>query len=273
MSFFNSINKFLGKVESAVQKFNGVVDSIKSIGQNVSSIANQVTGSSTNRPQPSPVTRESQPEPNPGVRLQLDPDPETKIPVVYGRAILGGKITDVRLIGNNLNLFVCMVLSFKTGPQLDGVPSQITIRRVFMDDQELLFDPTEVQGIGFLADRLRDSEGRNDTRVRDRIAMNFYVDGSGASTAPGNLELNPAIDPILRDARNIFPNWTANHFMSDMVFVTVQVAYTPEAGLDRFPEFRFEVDNTLTQPGDVLYDYLSSPVYGMGLTDAEIFKQ
>lgn len=270
-SFLNKIVKAAAKVVQIVNAINSVKSAIAGVKQSVA-INNTAV-----KPPPSQISQTKPqtppPPPDPGVRLQLNPSTETAIPVVYGRAVVGGKITDARLIENNLNLYVCMALCMRTGNKIDGTLSSIGISRVFMDDQELLFQPTEVATTGFIADRLRDSEGRIDTRVRDRIAMNFYAGQSADSIAPGNLVLNPDIPSASRDARNLFPNWTANHFMVGMVFVTVQVVYTPDAGLNRLPEFRFEVDNDLTEPGDVLFDYLTNPIYGGGLEPGAIFTQ
>lgn len=276
MSFFSGLLNAAQKVVGVIGAVSSVVNAVKGFTSTISSISRgNATNNTTVRPPPSvrQPTPAPPPPPDPGVRIQLNPSTESAVPVVYGKAVVGGKIIDARLSSNNLNLYVAMVLCLKTGNKINSDPSEIGITRVFMDDQEILFKPDEVLGIGFLADRLRDAEGRSDTRVRDRIAMNFYNDGSASSVAPGTLELNSEITSTQRDARNLFPNWTTNHFMTNMVFVTVQITYTPSAGLDRLPEFRFEVDNDLTEPGDVLFDYLTNPVYGGGLDAGVVFAQ
>lgn len=277
MSFFNQISNFgksvwnwisgdsisanIAKTVAAGFALNQLTKSINRDQKKAASGGGSSGGNTPERPQAV----------DPGVRLQLDPDPETKIPVVYGTAILGGKITDVGLTDTNMNLYVCMSLSLKTGTKIDGSPSVTRIKRVFMDEQELLFQPEEVLGVGFLADRLRDAEGRFDERVRNLIAMNFYTDGSSQATAPGNLSLNPAITGLERDARTVMLNWSPNHFMSGQTFVIVQVVYNREAGLDRLPQFRFEVENSMTEPGDVLYDYITNTVYGLGLEEGGVY--
>ena len=52
----------------------------------------------------------------------------------------------------------------------------------------------------------------------------------------------------------------------------VKVTYSQEKDLTYLPDFAFELVNTMTDPGDVLYDYLSSKIYGAGIADAEINK-
>jgi hypothetical protein len=50
----------------------------------------------------------------------------------------------------------------------------------------------------------------------------------------------------------------------------MQIDYDAENGLTGLPQMTFEMTNSLNNPGDVLYDYLTSDRYGAKLTNADI---
>jgi len=66
------------------------------------------------------------------------------------------------------------------------------------------------------------------------------------------------------------PHWGANHTANALVFAVLQIDYDAENGLTGLPQMTFKMNNTLNNPGDVLYDYLTSTRYGAKLSNAEI---
>ena len=49
--------------------------------------------------------------PDQGTRLQVSPDTTNPIPVLYGSAFFGGRITDAQLVDQNKTMWYCLTLS------------------------------------------------------------------------------------------------------------------------------------------------------------------
>ncbi len=208
-----------------------------------------------------------QPKVDPGVRLQLDPDTETKIPVVYGRAYLSGKIIDVALTENNTVLSVCFVLCEQTGNLINGTPSVISFKNIYMDGFKLNF-ATSGPTAGIFVASTTDTNGAVDTRLANKVAVFCYNGNSSKFTVPSGYT-----NATIADARVNFPGWTDNHFMAGLVFAFCQIAYNPNIGLSGIPNFVFELENTLSKPGDVLYDYMTNTIYGAAIPQGDIYIQ
>lgn len=206
-------------------------------------------------------------EPDKNVRLQLPADTNTKIPVVYGRTTLGGKLVDAELSQNGRQLDLCYTICMKTGTHIDGTQSEITFKNIFWDNQQVQFRED-----GVTVSQLIDDEGNPDTRVDGKIQIFCYTDGSSVQTYPigGQVFGDSSGNNLAVDARNVMAGWTTQHFMSDQVFVIIRMLFDPQAGLNRLPNLLFDMNNTLKLPGDVLYDYMTNGVYGPGLTDTNI---
>jgi hypothetical protein len=204
---------------------------------------------------------------DPGVRLQFDPDTETKIPVVYGRAFISGKIIDAALSNNNTNLYICFALCENTGNLIDGTESVISFKNIYMDGFRLNFE-TSGAGAGIVVASTTDTNGAVDTRLANRVGVLCYNGNSSKFTVPAGYT-----NPGNFDARLNFPGWGANHLMLSTVFAIVQIAYNPNLGLSGVPNFVFELENTLTKPGDVLYDYMTNTIYGCGIPEGDIYIQ
>lgn len=209
-------------------------------------------------------------KPDPGVRIQLDPNPQKKIPVVYGSAVVGGDIIDARLPRPTLAnpnplgpLYIALSLCEVTGTLLDGTPSVITLDEVYMDGFKINF-----QSDGITASFLSDVQNNTDPRINNKIKIWFYNNGVRNQSYPDGF--NPS---VTYDARNIFPEWTSHHFATNLVFAIVEITYSPEDEITEIPDFKFKLNNTLTQPGDVLYDYMTNTRYGAGIPQEDIFLQ
>ena len=202
---------------------------------------------------------------DPGVRLQFDPDTETKIPVVYGRAFISGKIIDAALTENNTVLSICFALCESTGNLIDGTPSVISFKNIFLDGFRLNF-ATSGSTAGIAVVSTTDTNGVVDTRLANRVRVFCYNGNSSKFTVPAGYT-----NAINADARLNFPGWDDNHLMLSTVFAIVQIAYNPNLGLSGVPNFVFELENTLTKPGDVLYDYMTNTIYGCGIPEGDIY--
>jgi hypothetical protein len=233
---------------SALDWFTG-----NSVGANLARTA--VTGFALNQ-----VTRainkdeQKNQTPDKGVRVQVNPDPNAKIPVIYGTTALSGIVTDAVMSDQKTQMFYCITLCEKTG-KLNlglGADSEISVTGIWRDNQQLSFDAN-----GVVNGSVDDADNFN-TDISGLIRFWVYTNGSLVSQNTDS----PAWD--------IFPGWTSSKLMSNLVFVIVRVDYNREKNVTGLGDLTFKVKNTMTLPGDCLYDYMTNTRYGAGIPRSEI---
>jgi hypothetical protein len=195
-----------------------------------------------------------------GVRLQVTPDANAKIPVLYGDAYFGGNIIDAAMTNANKTMWYCLALAEKTGTKLsDSTATNYTFNDVYWNQQRIVF-----QADGVTADYTVDTTGTIDRSISGLVKVYLYAGGVGSGQAPSGYSAS------IPNARTLFPNWGASHTMQDLVFAIVRVDYNREKNVTGIGNLLFQVESDMKQPGDVLYDYLKSTVYGCGIPTADI---
>jgi len=190
---------------------------------------------------------------NPGTRIQLPPATDNKLPVLYGNAFTSGPIFDAAISNENQTMTYCIALSEETQT------GTFSCDKVFMNDVELGFTGNTVTSH-------IDPNQSSNTTYANKVRLNIYQGGSSGSdvifptTGTGNTTAATAI----------VPHWGANHTANNMVYAVLQLDYDAENGITQLPRMTFKMRNTLSNPGDVLYDYLTSDRYGAGLVNAQI---
>ena len=196
-----------------------------------------------------------------GNRIQLDPDTEARIPVVYGSAFVKGIITDARMSNNNQTMHFCLTLCERTGVKLsDNAYSVFNFLQVYHNDQLCVFE-SDGQTLKHLVDRTNTVNAKPAGQIR----VYCYRGSSIEPTTPEGYT-NPSMPP----AYSIMPGWTANYKMSDLVFAIVRVDYSKEKDVTGLGQWEFKLRNTMTLPGDVIYDQLTNKRYGAGVPATEI---
>ncbi len=264
MSFIDDILSVGGKILGGIGSFVGS----NSIGANVAKTAllgfaiNKLTAS-INKDNTKPNTAVLNPtRPDPGVRLQVNPDPEAKIPVVYGRARLGGIITDAELSSDKQSMYYCITICEKTGVKYsDSLASSFTFVDIYWNDQRLVF-----LSDGITVDYSVDKNGSVDRSLNGLVRVYCYNGNSASPVVPENYT-----GTTLYDAYDIMPNWDSNKQMSDLIFAVIRIDYNKEKNLTSIGNIKFDVRNTMTQPGDCLYDYMTNTRYGAGINATEIY--
>jgi hypothetical protein len=198
----------------------------------------------------------------------IDADSENRVPVVYGRAWVDGVITEAVMSSFNTRMTFCYTLSELTGTKLsDGQPSVFNLNSVRVNDQAVVFKTSGVTA-GFEAAYSVDRENNQDKSIEGLVRIWFFAGNSTTPRAPVGLTLGTT-----QNAYDIVPNWTTAHNMTDLIFCIVQVDYSPEKGLTTIPSFKFNITNSMTQPGDCLLDYMTNTRYGAAIAQAEIFDE
>lgn len=201
---------------------------------------------------------------NLGVREQVDPDTNNAIPIVYGQAYLGGYVTDAYMTNDNLTMWYCLTICEKTGPLMStNQPSVININEIYWNECRMIFNSD-----GVTAYSLRDESGNESTDINGLVKVYVYNDGS---TNPSRIGIYPNKNNI--PAYSLFPNWTLQHTMDNLVFALIRVDYNAGKNITGLGNIEFKVNNTMTEPGDVLYDYMTNTRYGAGINPEEIYSE
>lgn len=199
-----------------------------------------------------------------GVRLQVAPNVNQRIPVLYGSAFFGGIITDAAISDDSRSMYYVLTLCEKTGTKIsDNQASTFKFKNVYWNDNKVIF-----KNDGYTADYTIDRDGNADRNV-EGIVQIFPFNGS--STSPTRVEGYTNYN--IANAYNIVPGWTSNHTMNDLIFVVVKVDYNSERGQTGIPTISFNVENSMSMPGDCLYDYMTNTRYGAGISSSEIYVE
>ena len=196
-----------------------------------------------------------------GVREQVDPDTDHNIPVVYGNAYLSGVVTDAQLTNSNQTMWYCITLCEKTGNLLStGAASQISFQSVYWNQNRITFDSDGITVASFT-----DEDGNTTTDPNGLIKIYPF---SGGSVFPVNFNTQAFGNGT--NANLLFPEWTVNHTMNDLVFALIRVDYNQTKKITGLGRMEFYLKNTMKLPGDCLYDYATNTRYGAGIAVAEI---
>jgi 1-deoxy-D-xylulose 5-phosphate reductoisomerase len=58
--------------------------------------------------------------------------------------------------------------------------------------------------------------------------------------------------------------------MNNLVFAIVEVTYNKTKNVTSLPNMSFAIQNSMTMPGDCLWDYMTNTRYGAGIPASEI---
>ena len=207
-----------------------------------------------------------------GGRVQLPAATNNKLPVVYGDAWVSPIIVDAKISEDQQMMTYVLALSESTDT------GTISFGNVYWDDKRLLFDPDNPTDIwGWFIEGDSENAGDNTiiTGVAGRISMAFYGDGSAVTGTTHHCVSKT--EPYTGSERattfpawEAVPGWDSTYTMSNTVFVVVQVEYDQDHGVTNLGQMRFNVKNTLKQPGSVMLDYLGNDRYGCGIPAGNI---
>jgi hypothetical protein len=265
MSWLDDVVSFGSNVISGVSSFFGS----NSLGSNIvktvlTGVALNKVTNTINKSNDSVTNSQARPTPvDPGVRIQTAASTEAKIPVLYGTATFGGSLIDARMTSDNKIMYYCYSLCENTGPMLStgGGASAIGFNKVYWNDQQITF-----KADGITADYMVDRNGTRDLSIRDLVKVYLYRSGSSSSsqgfvTGASGTQAN---------AYSIVPGWDATWTLASLAFMIVRVEYSKEKGITGIGNMTVNMSNSMTMPGDVLYDMMTNTRYGAGIAPADI---
>lgn len=188
-----------------------------------------------------------------GVRVQIPPATENKVPIVYGSAYQQGIITDARISDSNQTMTYVLALSEKTDT------GSWSMGDIYWNDQRLVFKSTNTSTVDYSVT----SDGANNENFRDLVKVYAWAGGSSSTN-----QIWGPTPPV--PAYSVIPETTSSYNMSDLVFAVVQLTYNSDKGVTGLPTMTFQLTNSLKNPGEVWYDYMTNNRYGAGFTTTQV---
>ena len=199
---------------------------------------------------------------DPGVRVQTAANTEQKIPVLYGTATFGGSLIDVRMTSDNKVMYYVYALAENTGTKIStGGPSAIGFNRVYWNDQRIVF-----KADGITANYMVDRGGNISKNISDLVKIYLYRSGSSSSSQ----SFTTGTSGTQAAAYSIVPGWDSTWSLANLSFMVVRVEYNKEKGITGIGNMSVNMTNSMTMPGDVLYDLMTNTRYGAGIAPADI---
>jgi hypothetical protein len=261
MSFLSAVSNLFQSIGTASNLVQHTVALVKSFN------TNQLVTNNVVKPKEMPGRADPETAPT---QITLMPDPLNKIPVLYGRGITKGVLFDATTSNQGRVLWLAYALSEVTGNKLDGTPSEINLQRVFVNGYQAQFDAD-----GRTVGQLIGPRNSFDNSVAGLIRVYYFKNGSANPARPlgypaGAFPGFPGnLDP-LQDARQLMPSFRDKDIGRNLAFAIVRLTYNQFNGLTQVPEFSFDLQNTMDDPGDCLFDYLTNIRYGAGIPPEEI---
>ena len=216
----------------------------------------------TNKSSSQPGAAATASTPDPRNRITLAPNPENRIPVVYGSAYAPGILTDAQISNSNTTMHFVYAIAERTGTRLsDTAASTFVFNDVWINDQRCVF-----QSDGITVDYTVDKDSNVDYSMQGLVRVYCYAGSSTNAVVPVGYTSG-----ALSAAYTIVPNWTTSHNMSDIIFAVVRVDFNRDKNVTSAPtSVKFHITNSMNQPGDCLYDYMTNARYGGGIDPGEI---
>ena len=200
-------------------------------------------------------------------RIQVPPATDNKIPVAYGNSYFNGTIIDVQLTNSNQTMYAAIVLCETTGNLLStSSASNIVIDNIYLDNKKITF-----KADGTTVDYVTDDTGVVDSNPSGLMGIYLYKGGSAYPMLPCQPgTTTPITGTVPSAAYSIMPGWDNTYNCNNTIFAIVKLNYDQSKGQHGIPNLKFHVCNSMTLPGDCLYDYMTNALYGAGISSSLI---
>lgn len=258
----------MGWLDSVVSGIGSLFNGKSTLGGIVSSV---ITGYALNKVQKS-ISKESKSSSSSasstktvvatdfGQLITIPSNQDNYVPVLYGTAYVPGIITEAVMSADRQTMTYVVTLSEITGVGLTGIQSTFSFKEILWNGNKINFDTD-----GITALSTTNSNGDVDTNIAGLVKVYCYVGGTNASVSPVGYTAQTTW------ANQIVPNWTVNHTMNELVFVVITVKYDKTKGVVGLPNLLVKLTNSMDQPGDCMFDYMTNTRYGCGINISDIY--
>jgi hypothetical protein len=184
-----------------------------------------------------------------GVQINIPPSQDNKVPVLYGRAFVTGAVTDAIMSANRQVMTYVITICEQTGGGISNPSgtSTFTFNGIYWNGCKVTF-----QGDGVTAASVTDNSGNVDDNINGLVKIWTFTPTNEST------------------AQAIVPNWNSNFTMDNLIFAVAQVTYNKTKNVTGIPTMTFDLSNSLTQPGDCIFDYMTNTRYGAGIDSGDI---
>ncbi len=203
------------------------------VGFAINMIASTIVSSLFAPKPPSAGNFEQSQQPNPGNRQQLPPAGDNKLPVVYGKAYVGGIVTDMSITSDNQDIYWVISLCEVTNTETGGSPDTITFGNVYWGGKRCVFN-----GNGYSVDALLDESTGESQNIAGYMDIYLYRNGSNQPANSGSNAIS-----VMQSA-NLIYTWDATKLMSNCAFAIIHLKYNADRALTALQSTRFEVTNS-----------------------------
>lgn len=221
----------------------------------ISSIVSRVFGQSQQGPQDS------------GTREQIPPSNTNAIPIVYGKAYLGGTFVDAVLTTNQRRMYYVMAVSCIS----PNGQFSFDLTDMYYGDRKIVFDGTEPGKVA----KLIDEAGNEDTKIAGNLFIYCFTSNAAGVITPINS--SGTLPSGIMSTANGVPSgleWpSSGRQMNGLAFAIVVLNYNTDGGTTSLSPVTFYCSQYLNgtgaaKPGDVWYDYITSTTYGGAVNSA-----
>ena len=192
---------------------------------------------------------------DPGVKIQLPPATDNKLPVFYGRNVTGSIIVDAGIKNQNNTMIYVTCISEATDS------GTYTVNKIYRDDATLNFGTFATSHI---VQSVTDPNATSTTAVNGKMRCRVYAGGTASTD-----QIFPSTGtPVAATALLPTIDNTTNY--SNLVFAVFEIDYDPDNGLTGLGAINFDISNSLTEPSNVLLDYLQNDRYGCKLSSTDL---
>ena len=187
--------------------------------------------------------------------IQIGASSDASIPVLYGRAKLRGTVFDAILTNGNANLITAIMIAERPGSGPYG-NADYAVNKVYFNDVEL-----NLNADGTVANAIL-NDGTVSNQYNDNTTVRIYA--GSVYTLPDSFY---GVTPTYSSATTVMPHWKSylNFLAGGTVFALIEQQYDAANGVQGLGTWTFDITNTtFTNPGEVVYDYLTNPRYGAG---------
>ena len=184
---------------------------------------------------------------------QLSTDPSAGIPILYGQCQVRGAVFDSELTNNNTTLTTALMLTERTGTGINGNADYV-LNEVYFNDVKLNLNANGSVANGILSD------GNVTTKYNENTQVYLY---QGDVSTPID-KIQPGVDATYGSARTLMINWANTQVQArGTVFALIKQTYDGQNGVQGLGTWTFDITNsTASNPGDVMYDYLTNERFG-----------
>lgn len=205
-----------------------------------------------------------------GTRQQMPPATTNSIPMVYGDAYLGGTFVDAVLTYDQKTMYYVLAIS-SISENSAFTPSTASFSfdqtKMYWGDRLITFDSTDKTKVIGLTDGAGNYVSQSD------IYINLYTSTQDGVITSAN---GASLPSVVMGSTNVpaLQRWpSSGRQMNGLAFAIVKLNYNQKKGITSMQPLTFRVSQYLNGagkalPGDVWYDYITSTIYGGGMSSA-----